>query len=312
MTKIASSSSCLPHAARGPIAHTWAQVAQYFEVSERTVARWIVQGMPGTSGRPGTREGMFPLHDIEAWREGCKPGAMQTGDETLSQAQARLVSIRAQREELALGKERDSLVDLTEMQQCARRLVAKAEEELGKLPSDVARLLPPGVDPKHRARVRKITRQTVEKALVSIRMIEQPEPDESTSPAEGVEVHMGRSRNLRAGVRATTMSVSRQRSRPPLVPAKRKKPRNTSDPRGQFARFLRAYYDDRKARDGTYTQQALAAALGISVRGLRFWLKGDSGPAFEDLDVVAAALGYRDWGALATAVTSFCKTGNLK
>lgn len=75
---------------------------------------------------------------------------------------------------------------------------------------------------------------------------------------------------------------------------------NLGDPRGQFGRYLRHLLAVKKM-----TAAQLAEKLGKKKRAVQTWTKGQSGPAFADLDNVAKALGFRDWSKLAEAVVKF-------
>lgn len=77
---------------------------------------------------------------------------------------------------------------------------------------------------------------------------------------------------------------------------------NTGDPRGQFGRYLRHLLDS-----GRIDGADLAKTLGVSVRTVQTWAKGQAGPAFGDLDRVAVALGHTDWSRLAAAVVRYSK-----
>ena len=65
-----------------PIARNRHEVANHFGVSMRTVADWLTDpSFPGRSGKPGRRDGFFPLTDIAAWwnaKRGNTPGANHT------------------------------------------------------------------------------------------------------------------------------------------------------------------------------------------------------------------------------------------
>lgn len=93
----------------------------------------------------------------------------------------------------------------------------------------------------------------------------------------------------------------------PQSPGMAAKPRaqtkNTDDPRGQFGAFLRDWID--RKHDGD--ESRLAAALGISDRAVRKWCEGANAPPLADLDRIAKAMGYSDWGALASAAVRFVK-----
>lgn len=78
----------------------------------------------------------------------------------------------------------------------------------------------------------------------------------------------------------------------------RNKVENTSDPRGQFGAFLRHWIDTNHDGD----PKRLADALGVSVRAVQTWMKGQAGPTFADLGRIASELGFADWSKLAAAV----------
>ena len=75
---------------------------------------------------------------------------------------------------------------------------------------------------------------------------------------------------------------------------------NTGDPRGQFGLFLRAWLATHSATD-------LADELDVSIRTVQTWAKGQAGPAFQDLDRVAVAMGFADWSRLAAAIVRHLK-----
>lgn len=77
--------------------------------------------------------------------------------------------------------------------------------------------------------------------------------------------------------------------------------KNQGDPRGQFGAFLRDWID----RKHGGSPKPLAESLGVAVRTVQHWAGGAGGPAFEDLDRVAVALGMSDFAALALALRKF-------
>ena len=79
--------------------------------------------------------------------------------------------------------------------------------------------------------------------------------------------------------------------------------KNASDPRGQFGAFLRHWIDKHLGGD----EKRLADKLDLSDRTIRKWIEGANGPAFQDLDRIALAMGYSDWGALASAAVRYAK-----
>jgi len=153
------------HPPEQPIAHTRAQVASWFGVSERTVATWALEGMPGRMGRPGTKEGQFPLTEIAAWLDGRRAdGRPAAIDETKHQAQARLASARAALIELELREKQGQLVALDDVDRRWLRLQTEAKAQLEQLPALLGKLLPEGTA----ADLRKKTRQRAERAIANV------------------------------------------------------------------------------------------------------------------------------------------------
>jgi phage terminase Nu1 subunit (DNA packaging protein) len=172
-----------------PIAHTWAQVAEYFNVSARTVHTWIKQGMPGRSGRPGTQEGQFPLHDIEAWREGRKDPRISTGDETKNQAQARLSTLRADMLERELREKDGVLIDANEVARHWLRCQNECRAQLTQLPALIAKHLPEKLSPSLRKKMRKKVQEVVDACMANLSTFMRDEADTveagETEPGDG-------------------------------------------------------------------------------------------------------------------------------
>jgi transcriptional regulator with XRE-family HTH domain len=107
--------------------------------------------------------------------------------------------------------------------------------------------------------------------------------------------------DLRRAKAATKMGDSYQAKDSDMTP-RRKPTENMGDPRGQFGEFLR----DRIEKHFGGDEEKIAKALGLSTgRTLRKWMEGVHGPAFQDLDKIAKALGLDDWYAMTAAVKKF-------
>lgn len=110
-----------------------------------------------------------------------------------------------------------------------------------------------------------------------------------------------RRHDLKPVGRRATMKDSYQSKESDMTP-RRKPTENMGDPRGQFGEFLR----DRIEKHFGGDEEKIAKALGLSTgRTLRKWMEGVHGPAFQDLDKIAKALGLDDWYALTAAVKKF-------
>jgi phage terminase Nu1 subunit (DNA packaging protein) len=167
-----------------PIANTWAQVAEYFQVSERTVATWLNQGMPGKRGRPGTREGQFPLHDIESWREGRSGPRIVTDGESKSEAQARLARIKAAREEMAFRKELLQLVDATDLERRWLRLEHEIKAQLAQLPTLIVKALGESTSDDTRKKIRGRVKRTIDGVLATLALFMEQEADGVEAPPQ--------------------------------------------------------------------------------------------------------------------------------
>lgn len=90
----------------------------------------------------------------------------------------------------------------------------------------------------------------------------------------------------------------------PIVNRPRREIENMNDPRGQFASLLRHWLDKHHHGDGA----PLAKSLGVSLRTIQTWAKGQAGPPLADLNRVALALGFSDWSKLAAAAVKHSRT----
>lgn len=110
--------------------------------------------------------------------------------------------------------------------------------------------------------------------------------------------------NLQRGPAGGT--IGKVLSSPPghdMAAKPRSQTKNTDDPRGQFGAFLRDWID--RKHDGD--ESRLAAMLDVSDRAVRKWCEGANAPPLADLDRIAKAMGYTDWGAMASAAVRHSK-----
>lgn len=76
--------------AHEPILGTRVEASKYFGVAVRTVAEWLNDPtFPGRAGRPGRRDGYFPVWQIEAWLGDKRPNIATGDDDELTTAARR-------------------------------------------------------------------------------------------------------------------------------------------------------------------------------------------------------------------------------
>lgn len=92
-----------------------------------------------------------------------------------------------------------------------------------------------------------------------------------------------------------------------LMAAPRRTIKNASDPRGQLGAYLRHWIDTHHGGDAS----RLAKSLGVSVRAVQKWCEGSNSPAMADLGRVAEAMGFANWGKLATAACRHAESRQL-
>jgi hypothetical protein len=85
------------------------------------------------------------------------------------------------------------------------------------------------------------------------------------------------------------------------MPAPRaNKTKNLTDPRGVFGAFLEHWLDKNRK-----SLSEFAGTLGLTPRAVGKWREGTSGPSFDDLDRVAHAMGFSDFGKCYSAAVRF-------
>ena len=173
-----------PEWAGEPIVHTWSEVAAHFGRAERTVATWINQGMPCRRGRPGTREGVFPLNSIRDWLEGRPTSGGTPEDATKNQAQTRLTLAKAEMAEIELREKRGQLVEADELWRRLTRLHHEAKAQLGQLPAQIVKCFGDKASPKLRNRIRQAVRRTVDEALMTLALSFDREAQDAESNPE--------------------------------------------------------------------------------------------------------------------------------
>jgi len=167
------------------IARNRHEVANHFGVDLRTVATWLTDPtFPGRSGKPGRRDGYFPLGDIATWwaaKRGNTPGAVPGG----SGPQDRIVLFRGDLLELDLQKRRGELVDAGEMHRLLVRHIKQVRSVLDSLPEEFLAALPTKTPRKLMQRIRKILRRRLDAAYHAFAEMLEGDTDQVGDSNEG-------------------------------------------------------------------------------------------------------------------------------
>jgi len=176
-----------PPAAEYAVARTRAELARILGVSERTIATWIREGMPGKSGRPGVKEANYPIEEIQAWLGGRVSAENTPQDATKHQAQARLASVNAELAELKLRTRLGQLVEADEVRRRWLRFSTEAKAQLDQLPPRLIKALGDKLDAKVRDRLRTTLKRTIAGACQTLELFLRNEADAleaATEPAD--------------------------------------------------------------------------------------------------------------------------------
>jgi len=118
------------HAQQRATAATIAEVAQHFQVADRTVSYWISRGMPGDRGA-------FDLDAIAAWRQ--REGLARSDEDS---ARSEGQKIKNQRETLRLERERGALVAVEPLRRLFVRHIHEAKAIFEAVPDRLLGILP--------------------------------------------------------------------------------------------------------------------------------------------------------------------------
>lgn len=137
----------------GELAETRDDAATALGVDTRTLAGWMKrEGFPGKAGRPGKREGWFPIDAIETWRAETM---LQADAEEEDSPSRRFNLARAREKELDLEERLGRLVEADAVERFLLRVVNTAKASLEPLADKVVALLPAKTKGSVRTAVRK-------------------------------------------------------------------------------------------------------------------------------------------------------------
>lgn len=137
----------------GQVATTRDAAAQALGVDTRTLASWMkLEGFPGRAGKPGKRDGWFPIEAIETWREATiQPKPAEEGN-----AGHKLYwNFKGIEKQLDVEERRGTILNAHEVERFLLRVIHTAKAVLEPLPDKVVALLPAKSTPQVKAEMRK-------------------------------------------------------------------------------------------------------------------------------------------------------------
>ncbi len=147
------------------------EVANYFQVSVRTVATWLNDpSFPGKSGDTTGAGGRFPVTAIESWRLQKTQGTVRSEfDDQIKQEQ--LLKLQLHNKASA-----GQLVDAEEVRRRNIRTHALARRILDAIPDEIKTILPPDTPDIVSAEIRNLAQGKVNEACATLAtLIENPE-----------------------------------------------------------------------------------------------------------------------------------------
>lgn len=160
-----------PSSPAGVVARTTAEAAKLLGISKRVFADWLTEpGFPGKAGKPGCRDGFFPIAEIEAWRASRFGSDGRSGSSAADDEER---SIR--RSKLAISRDRDlaeyerdvlgTLVDAEETSRFIAFVISTAKQVLQELPDQILARLPSKLSGRLRKVIRKVVMIVVRETL---------------------------------------------------------------------------------------------------------------------------------------------------
>lgn len=157
-----------PPATSKQIATTRGEAARLLGVSTRTFAEWIKsEGFPGQPGAPGRQDGVFPIEEIQAWRQARfgGDGRSSSDDEKLREARYRKLAIQTDREQVEFEKDLGYILDAQEMADFLARHASMTKAMLEQMADKVETRLPENLPAAIRAKIRAAINETLDSVL---------------------------------------------------------------------------------------------------------------------------------------------------
>lgn len=163
-------------AAPEQIAKTWAELAKALGMPgrdpERTLKRLGTRDdFPGRPGRPGQRDGHFPVETIRAWLATVRGSVQPAGDDELAAAARRCKLLELESRERQRLQEMGELLDVEEVAAWCETVVANSRAVLEGLPDQVLGLLPAAIAAGTRVEIHQAAGRVVATALDELRQL---------------------------------------------------------------------------------------------------------------------------------------------
>lgn len=152
-----------------------AELADYFEVSERTLTNWQDDGMPILSVGDRGESNAYNVRACINWWIAREVG--KHGEET---PRDRLARVQADRIEMEIAEKRRELIPAAEIGQQWASVVIASRQAMLVIPQNIAPLLVGMDDPDP---IRELLQDAIEEALA--RLAEDDQPDALPNPDDG-------------------------------------------------------------------------------------------------------------------------------
>lgn len=171
------------------IATTWGELARELGMSGKDPER-ILQRLgtrpdfPGKPGRPGKRDGYFPVETIRAWLATVRSTVADVDDDEITAVAKRVKLLQLEEAEAAAALRLGKLADVDEVGQYSWQVVNNAKAILGALEDEVVAILPGSVPAKVRSQIHRKVQQLRDGALAELQRLCEGDTDETTEPDE--------------------------------------------------------------------------------------------------------------------------------
>lgn len=171
------------------VATTWSELARELGMGgaapERVLQRWATRAdFPGRPGKPGKRDGYFPVEEIRTWLAAVRTSVEPVEDEDLVAVAKRVKLLELEEKEAAAKVRLEKLADVDEVGQYCEQVVNNAKAILAALEDEVVAILPAAVGAKVRGQIHRRVQKLRDAALAELQRLCEGDTDETTEPDE--------------------------------------------------------------------------------------------------------------------------------